>query len=384
MPPFATRTGDVKLTALRRLSARCAEIGGVNLSQGVCDLPTPDALRVAAKAAIDNDQSIYTNVAGTSDLRNAIAEKLARFNKFTVDPERELAVTVGSAGAFACVAMATLNPGDEVITFSPFYSYYVDALKLMDVSVRYVHTHPPDWRYDDGELAAAFGPRTRMILVNTPSNPSGKVFSQSELERIIALAKAHDAWIVTDEVYEYMTYDTEHVSAATLADAAGRTITLGGASKTFAVTGWRIGFVAAPADLIDRIKVINDLFYICAPAPLQHGVAAGFRMADDYFGALRTEYRIKRDMLAETLTSIGFEPYLPQGAFYMMANFGDGRYADAMTAAETILERVGVAAVPGAAFYADPAEGETQLRFCFAKRTEDLEEACRRLSKLTR
>jgi len=384
MPPFATRTGDVKLTALRRLSARCAEIGGVNLSQGVCDLPTPDALRVAAKAAIDNDQSIYTNVAGTTDLRNAIAEKLARFNKFTVDPERELAVTVGSAGAFACVAMATLNPGDEVITFSPFYSYYVDALRLMDVSVRFVNTYPPDWRYDEGELAAAFGPRTRMVLVNTPSNPSGKVFARSELERIIALAKAHDVWIVTDEVYEYMTYDIEHVSAATLADAADRTITLGGASKTFAITGWRIGFVAAPADLIDRIKVINDLFYICAPAPLQHGVAAGFRMADDYFGALRTEYRTKRDMLAETLRSIGFEPYLPQGAFYMMANFGGGRYADAMSAAETILENVGVAAVPGAAFYADPAEGETQLRFCFAKRTADLEEACRRLSRLAR
>lgn len=384
MPSFAKRTGNIQLTALRRLSARCAEIGGVNLSQGVCDLPTPEVLRAAAKTAIDNDHSIYTHVAGITDLRNAIAEKLARFNRFTVDPQRELAVSVGSAGAFACAAMATLNPGDEVITFSPFYSYYVDALKLMDVSVRFVHTHPPDWRYDDNELTAAFGPRTRMILVNTPSNPSGKVFSRVELERIAALAKAHDVWITTDEVYEYMTYDTEHISAATLADAVGRTITLGGASKTFAITGWRIGFVAAPADLIERIKVIGDLFYICAPAPLQHGVAAGFRLGDDYFDGLRIDYRAKRDMLAETLKSIGFQPYLPQGAFYMMADFGDGKYPDSMTAAETILERVGVAAVPGAPFYPNSREGETQLRFCFAKRTADLEEACRRLSRLSR
>ena len=383
MPPFADRTADVRLTALRRLSARCAEIGGVNLSQGVCDLPTPEALKRAAKRAIDDDRSIYTNVAGTIELRQAVAAKLARFNGLTVDPRRELAITVGSAGGFACAVMATLNPGDQVVTFSPYYSYYVDALKLLDVSVRYVHTHPPDWQYDEAELAAAFSSRTRMVLINTPANPTGRVFSRAELERIGALARQHDAWIVTDEIYEYLTYDAPHVSCASLPGAAERTITLGGASKTFAVTGWRVGYIAGPAEVIERVRVINDLLYICAPSPLQWGALAGFELDDNYFARLRSDYRAKRDLLAETLTAIGFEPYLPQGAFYMMADFGTGRYPDALTAAETILETVGVATVPGAPFYAEPAAGQTQLRFCFAKRTDQLEDACRRLRRLT-
>lgn len=383
MLPFANRTENLGLTALRKLSARCAEIGGINLSQGVCDLPTPDTLRHAAKKAIDNNHSIYTNVAGIAELREAVAQKLASFNGIKVDPDRQLAVTVGAAGGFTCVAMATLNPGDEVITFSPYYSYYVDALKLLDVTVRYVHTHPPDWRYDDDELASAFTPRTRMVLVNTPSNPSGKVFARAELERIAALADQHNAWLVTDEVYEYLTYDTPHVSAASLPGLFDRVITMGGASKTFAVTGWRIGYVAAPQQVIERIKVINDLFYICAPSPLQHGVAAGFKMNGRYFDELRDDYRTKRDLLTTTLTSIGFKPFVPQGAFYMMADFGAHRFADSMTAAETILEKVGVATVPGAPFYANPVEGETQLRFCFAKRTEDLQQACDRLMRLT-
>lgn len=381
-PPLADRVRDVRQTALRRLSARCQEIGGINLSQGVCDLPAPDALKEAARQAITDNRAMYTHVGGIAGLRAAIARKLQAFNGITCDPEREVAVTVGSAGAFAAVALALLNPGDEVVTFSPFYTYYVDALKLLDVRVRFVNTHAPDWRYDAQELASAFGSRTRMILVNTPVNPTGKVFSRAELAEIAALARAHNCWIVTDEIYEYITYDAGHLSIATLPDAAQRTITLSGPSKTYAVTGWRIGFAVGPAEVIEKLLVVGDLLYICAPAPLQHGVLAGLDLPESYYAAMRADYRAKRDLLADALRSIGFQPFIPQGAFYMMADFGAQRYPDALTAAERILEEVGVATVPGPPFFADPSEGETQLRFCFAKSMADLEEACRRLRRL--
>ncbi|HRX83988.1 MAG TPA: pyridoxal phosphate-dependent aminotransferase [Phycisphaerae bacterium] len=384
MPPLADRVRDAHHTALRRLSARCQEIGGVNLSQGVCDLPAPDALKDAATAAIADNRAMYTHVAGIHDLRDAIARKMQAFNGVTCDPASEVAVTVGSAGAFASIAMSVLNPGDEVVTFSPYYTYYTGALKLLDVRVRYVNTHAPDWRYDSKELAAAFSPRTRMVLINTPANPTGKVFSQDELREIAGLAAAHNAWIVTDEIYEYITYDVPHVSMASLPEAAGRTITMSGPSKTYAVTGWRVGYAVGPAEVIEKTTVVSDLLFICAPAPLQHGVLAGLHLPDAYYAQMRADYRAKRDLLADTLRAIGFEPFLPQGAFYMMADFGAGCYADALTAADTILEEVGVATVPGSPFFAEPAEGATQLRFCFAKSMADLEDACRRLKRLTR
>lgn len=383
-PPLAQRVHGAELAALRRISARCAEIGGINLSQGVCDLPTPDVVKQAAKKAIDDNRAIYTNLAGIAELRAAIAAKMKRFNKLNVDPDREVAVTVGSAAGFAAAALATLNPGDEVVVFSPFYSYYTDTLRLLGAKVQFVQTHPPDWRYSDEGLAAAFNPNTRMVLVNTPSNPTGRVFNREELGRIAQLAREHNAWIMTDEIYEYITYGVEHVSIATLPDAAERTITLSGASKTFAVTGWRVGYAAGPARIIEKMLVVGDLLFICAPSPLQHGIVAGLSVGDDYYDDLRREYRAKRDLLADTLRAVDIQPYLPDGSFYMMADFGPGRYPNAMAAAESILEEVGVATVPGAPFYANPAEGETQLRLCFAKKMEDLEEGCRRLRQLKR
>jgi aminotransferase len=381
-PPLADRVRDARQTALRRLSARCQEIGGINLSQGVCDLPAPDEVKHAAQQAIADDRAMYTHVAGITDLRTAIARKLHEFNGIDCDPESEIAVTVGSAGAFACVAMTVLNPGDEVVTFSPYYTYYVDALKLMDVRVRFVPTRAPDWRYDPADLRAAFGPRTRMVLVNTPANPTGKVFTRDELDEIATLAQAHDCWIVTDEIYEYITFDAPHVSMATRPAAADRTITLSGPSKTYAVTGWRVGYAVGPAALIEKLLVTGDLFFICAPAPLQHGVCAGLNLPADYYTRMREDYRTKRDLLVDTLRHIGFTPYVPAGSFYLMADFGDNRFPNALAAAEAILERVGVATVPGAPFYADPSAGETQLRFCFAKSHADLQEACTRLRRL--
>lgn len=383
MPDLASRVRDSRQSDIRRFSAICAAVNGVNLSQGVCDQPAPDTIKAAAKSAIDADQAVYTNLRGTLDLRRAIARKLADFNGIQVDPETQITVTVGSAGAFACAALATLNPGDECIVFSPFYSYHVNLLQMIGAKVRYVDLTPPDWRYSSDRLAEAIGDKTRMILVNTPANPTGKVFSEAELTEIVALARRNDLWIVTDEIYEYITHDVAHISPARLPGAVERTITISGASKTYAVTGWRVGYAAGPAPVIDKMAVVSDLFYICAPAPLQAGIATGLALPEAYYRQMCEDYRKKRDLLAETLSEIGMQPFVPSGSYYMLADFGD-RYADATLATESILQQVGVATVPGSAFYRNPADGRTQLRFCYAKQMADLQEACRRLKQLDR
>ncbi|MGD2111073.1 MAG: pyridoxal phosphate-dependent aminotransferase [Phycisphaerae bacterium] len=382
--PIADRVRSIRQSDIRRYSAICAAMNGVNLSQGVCDQPAPDAVKTAAKNAIDADHATYTNLRGTIELRQAIAEKMRDFNGIACDPETEVAVTVGSAGSFACAVLSTLNAGDECIVFSPFYSYHVNLLSLLDMNVRYVDLKPPDWSYDPAQLESAFTDRTKMILVCTPSNPTGKMFSEAELEHIVALANRHNVWIVTDEIYEYITYGREHVSVGRFPEARGRTLTISGASKTYAVTGWRIGYTVGPAEIIERMAVVNDLFYICAPAPLQHGIEAGLGLPDSYYEEMRADYRAKRDLLVDTLRRIGFTPFVPDGSYYLLASFEAGRWDGATAAAEAILDEVGVATVPGPAFYRTPSDGETQLRFCYAKQMSDLEEACRRLKRLGR
>jgi len=380
---LANRVESLQQSDIRRFSAWCARVGGVNLSQGVCDQPAPQAVKDAAKRAIDDDQAVYTHMRGIAPLREAIAAKMDRFNGIKADPETEIVVGVGTAAVFSAVVLSLMNPGDEAIVFSPYYSYHVNLLKLLGNEVRFVDTRPPDWRYASDELAAAFNERTKIILVNTPANPSGKVFHRDELVEIAALAKKHDAWIVTDEIYEYITYGQPHVSLGSLPDTADRTVTISGASKTYAVTGWRVGYAVAPKALCDKIGVVSDHLTICAPAPLQHGIVAGMELPDSYYTEMAQDYAVKRDMLADTLRAIGFDPYVPEGSYYMLAGFERGRYRDATHATETILDEVGVATVPGSAFYRDPNDGAHQLRFCYAKKMADLEEGCRRLRRLT-
>jgi aminotransferase len=379
---LADRVRSIVQSDIRRYSAICAELGGVNLSQGVCDQPAADQIKAAAKAAIDADRAVYTNLRGIIELRRAIADKLRRFNGIEADPESQVTVTVGSAGAFACAALATLNPGDACVVFSPYYSYHVNLLAMIGVEVQYVDLAPPDLTYATEQLEAAITDRTRMILVNTPANPSGKVFSEAELTEIVRIANQRDLWIATDEIYEYITYEVPHVSPARLPGAKDRTITISGASKTYAVTGWRIGYAAGPSEIIEKMAVVSDTFYICAPAPLQDAVVAGLNLPDSYYVQMREEYRAKRDLLADTLRQVGFEPFVPAGSYYMLAAFGEGRYRDATHAADTILQQVGVATVPAPAFYRRPQDGRRQLRFCYAKQMEDLQEACRRLCRL--
>ena len=380
--PFADRVKSIKQSDIRRFSAICAAMNGVNLSQGVCDQPAPDAVKVAAKRAIDEDKASYTNLRGIAELRKAISAKMHEFNQVQCDPETEICVNVGSAGSFACAVLATLNPGDEAIVFSPFYGYHVNLLRLFGVSVRYVDLQPPDWSYTQADLEAALGPRTRMIVLCTPANPCGKVFSEAELKALARFAETHDLWIATDEIYEYITYGKQHVSIARFPEAKPRTLTMSGASKTYAVTGWRVGYTVGPAAVIDRVSVVNDLLYICAPAPLQYGIVGGMQLPERYYTEMRQDYLTKRDMLADCLRDIGFIPFVPDGSYYMLAEFEQGRWPNATAATESILNQVGVATVPGSAFYRDPAQGERQLRFCFAKKMADLQEATRRLRRI--
>ncbi len=379
---FADRVKTIQQSDIRRFSAICAAVKGVNLSQGVCDQPAPTQVKEAAKRAIDDDKAIYTDLRGISELREAIANKMRDFNGIECDPDTEVAVNVGSAGSFACTVLSTLNPGDECIVFSPFYSYHINLLQLFGVNVRYVDLSAPDWSYDSAKLKEAFTDRTRMILVCTPGNPTGKVFTESELREIADLANQHDTWIVTDEIYEYITYETPHISIARFPEARDRTITISGASKTYAVTGWRIGYAVGPATLIDRIAVVNDLLYICAPAPLQHGIVAGLKLDSSYYKNMCNDYLTKRDMLVDTLREIGFTPCVPKGSYYLLAGFEPGRWANATAATESILQDIGVATVPASAFYRNPDDGKYQLRFCYAKQMPILEEACQRLKKL--
>ncbi len=380
--PVADRVRNIRQSDIRRYSAICAAMNGVNLSQGVCDQPAPPAVKNAAKNAIDADHATYTNLRGIAELRQAIANKMEHFNGVTCDPETEIAVNTGSAGAFACACLAMLNAGDEAIVFSPFYGYHVNLLKLFGVNVKFVDLAPPKWGYDKTALEAAFTEKTKMVVVCTPSNPTGKVFTESELLHIAEQCKKHNTWIVTDEIYEYITYGKPHISMAKYPEARDRTLTISGASKTFAVIGWRVGYSVGPAELIEKMAVVNDLLYICAPAPLQHGIVAGLGLEDEYYENMCDDYLAKRTLLVDTLRSIGFDPFVPDGTYYMLAAFEKGRWANATEATEAILNEVGVATVPGSAFYRNPEDGQNQLRFCYAKQMKDLEDACQRLKKL--
>jgi aminotransferase len=302
------------------------------------------------------------------------------YNGIDCDPDGEVIVNVGSTGSFVAACLALVDPGDEVILFSPFYGYHLNILKMCGAALKFVTLRPPDWSYDPRALEAAFSPRTRLVVVNTPGNPCGKVFSRAELETIARLCAERDALCVTDEIYEYILYDgREHVSPASLPGMAGRTITISGFSKTYAMTGWRLGYTVAPRAIAAKLAILNDLINVCAPSPLQHGVVAALDLPPSYYATMRADYEEKRDMTVAACREAGFTPYPPQGAYYMLADFGTA-FRDDQEAARVLLERCGVAVIPGGSFYDDPALGRRQIRLCFAKKRRDLEEACRRIA----
>jgi aminotransferase len=369
---------------IRAMSVECDRVNCVNLAQGVCDTGVPSPVMTRAIDAITEGYNIYTRLDGIATLRRAISDKLSSYNGITADPDAEILVSSGATGAFYAACMALFNPGDEVILFEPFYGYHLNTLRSLRVNAIDVPMTAPDWSIDFDDLRAAITPRTRGIVINSPSNPCGKVFTRAELEVIADLAIHHDLFVITDEIYEYFLYDgTQHISPATLPGMAERTISISGLSKTFSITGWRIGYLAADPRWMGAIGYFHDLIYVCAPSPFQHACAAGLvQLPDSFYQSLANEYQVKRNMLCSALTAAGLTPSIPPGAYYVLADSTVIPGANAREKARTLLRQTGVAAVAGTAFFAE-GRGENLLRFCFAKRDEDLHRACEALRART-
>jgi aminotransferase len=366
------------------MSIECERMRGINLAQGVCDTELPAPVAEGAKRAIDRGMNSYTRFDGIVELRQAIARKLEVYNHLAVDPDTQITVSAGSTGAFYCACLALLNSGDEVILFEPYYGYHVNTLLAVEAVPAYVTMKAPNWTFTPQELEDAVTSRTRGILVNTPANPSGKVFTQPELEWIADLAARHDLFVFTDEIYEYFLYDgRRHISpGAVLPEMQERTITISGFSKTYSITGWRIGYCASHPRWAAMIGYINDLVYVCAPSPLQCGVAEGLsELAPEFYTRLGLEYQAKRDLLSGALEGAGLTPCSPQGSYYILADASRVPGATSKDKAMYLLHQTGIATVPGEAFF-HGAEGNSFLRFCYAKPDRDLEEACRRLQRL--
>jgi len=368
---------------IRAMSVACDAIGGINLAQGVCDTPVPAPVEAEAIAAIHAGYNIYTRLDGIDRLRNAISAKQQRDYALTYDPETEVLVSSGATGGFHAAVMALINPGDEVLLFEPFYGYHVSTLKSLRINPVLVPLADPDFALDTDALKAAITPRTRAIVINTPANPSGKVFTQAELESIAALAIEQDLFVLTDEIYEYFVYDgARHISPATLPRMRERTIVLSGFSKTFSVTGWRLGYVTADVKWMPAISYFHDLTYVCAPSALQHGAAAGIeQLPPSFYIELAAAHQDKRARILAALHAAGLEPTTPAGAYYVLADATRLPGKNAAEKARKLLAATGVASVAGSAFFR-PGRGDNLLRFCFAKQDHDLNEACERLRKL--
>jgi aminotransferase len=376
---LSQRAARTVQSEIRVMTLECERVKGVNLAQGVCDTEVPEEVKQGAKRAIEDGINSYTRAEGLVPIRQAIAEKMGRFNGLQCDPETEVIVHSGSTGAFYTSCLALLDPGDEVILFEPYYGYHLNTLVAAEVAPAFVTLRAPEWEFSPDDLERVVTPRTRGVMVNTPANPSGKVFTRQELEWIAAFAQRHDLFVFTDEIYEYFIYEGRHISPATLPGMRERTITISGYSKTFSITGWRVGYTVCDRKWAQAIAYFHDLIYVCAPAPLQIGVAEGIRkLPEDFYGQIVDEYLRKRDLLCNTLREIGLTPSVPKGAYYVLADASILPGGTSKEKAMSLLHSTGVASVAGSAFY-HSGGGENLIRFCFAKNDADLEEACRRL-----
>ena len=370
-------------SVIREMTRLAHRHGAVNLSQGFPDFPAPASLKQAAADAVFADINQYAVTWGAPPLRQAITADFNRRYGASMDPDRHVTVCCGSTEAMMATMMAIIDPGDEVIVFEPFYENYGPDAILSGATPRYVTLHEPAWTFDDAELAAAFNDKTRAIIINTPNNPTGKVFTRAELETIAALCLKWGVIAVTDEIYEHILYDgTKHVPLATLDGMAERTVTINSLSKTFSVTGWRVGWTLAPEDISGAIRKVHDFLTVGAAAPLQQAGVAALSMPESYYTELASGYQRRRDMLDGILTKAGFVCYKPAGAYYTMTDISGFGFPDDVAFARHLVTGIGVAAVPGSSFYRDPSLGRTKLRFCFCKKDETLNAAAERLAKL--
>ena len=377
-------------SVIREMTRLALAHNAVNLSQGFPDFAAPEEIKAAAREAISRDVNQYAITWGAKSLRNAIAEKFARQTGIEIDPEREITVCCGSTEAMMSSMMAIINPGDEVVVFEPFYENYGPDAILTGASPKFVRLRPPrsgdaDWTFDADDLARAFTAKTKAIILNTPNNPTGKVFERSELETICELCVRHNAFLITDEIYEHMLYDgARHTCAASLDGMRARTITINALSKTYSVTGWRVGWAIAPPEVTSAIRKVHDFLTVGAAAPLQEAGALALRLPDSYYAQLAREYLQRRNRLLGILTGAGFKCFKPRGAYYIMTDISNFGFANDVDFARYLVKEIGVAAVPGSSFYNNPADGAQHLRFTFCKKESTFAEAENRLAKLRR
>jgi aspartate/methionine/tyrosine aminotransferase len=386
--PMSKLTGSKKATqftesVIREMTRLNDLHGGVNLSQGFPDFPAPAAIKDAACAAINADVNQYAVTWGARPLREAVAREFTRRYGLEVIADQQVTVCCGSTEAMMSTMMAIIDPGDEVVVFEPFYENYGPDAILSGATPRYVTLHEPSWSFDPDELAAAFNEKTKAIIINTPNNPTGKVFSRAELETIAALCRKWDAIAISDEIYEHIIYDgLPHVPIATIEGMADRTVTINGLSKTYSVTGWRVGWTISPPSLTGAIRKVHDFLTVGAAAPLQEAGAVALGLPDEYYAKLAREYQRRRDVLLDILERHHFTCFKPDGAYYIMTDIRSFGFKDDVEFARYLVKEVGVGTVPGSSFYKTSNEGRTKIRFCFCKRDETLAEADRRLAKL--
>jgi aminotransferase len=375
--PVAQRTVGFTESVIRemtRLISTYHPDDGINLAQGFPDFSAPQILKDAACDAIQEDINQYAITWGAKAFRDGIAEKSKRFLDLDADPETEITVTCGATEAMISSMLAIVNPGDEVIIFEPYYENYGPDCILSGAQPRFVSLRPPDWSFDRDELEKAFGARTRAIVLNTPNNPTGKVFTREELEFIAQCCLRWDCFVLTDEIYEHLVYDgREHVAPATLSGMRDRTITINGLSKTFSVTGWRVGYIIAPPDITSAIRKVHDFLTVGAPAPLQAAGAIAMRFPDGYFEELRAAYAERRDLMVSILENAGFNPFVPDGAYYVICDISNFGFPDDVSFARFLVKEIGVAVVPGSSFYHSFGAGVRQVRFAFPKKIATLE-----------
>jgi len=383
MTYLAQRVRNFGTTIFFEMTSLANQHGAINLGQGFPDFPGPDFLKEAAIQAIQADINQYAPGSGRLSLREAIAAKMARHYNLTVNPATDITVTSGATEAIFAAIMGLVNPGDEVILFEPYYDSYLPSVQMAGGVPRFYTLRPPDWAIVPEELAALFSPKTKLILVNTPHNPTGKVYSETELRLIAELCQKYDVIAIVDEVYEHIIFDgLKHVSLAGLPGMAERTITISSAGKTFSMTGWKVGWAVAPAELSQAVFRVHQFVTYSVAAPLQEGVVTALQIAGDYYTELAAMYQANRDFLADALAEAGLEPIIPQGTYFIMVDISHLGFPDDVAFCRTLTTEIGVAAIPPSAFYFNPADGAGLARFAFCKTRPTLEEAARRLLKL--
>ena len=378
---LARRTEGFTESVIREMTRLNAVHAGINLAQGFPNFPAPSVVKDAAKRAIDADINQYAITWGSKSLRDALAKTYADLYAMQVDPETMLTVTCGATEAMISTLLAIVDPGDEVIVLEPFYENYGPDADIAGAKPVYVALRPPQNVFDPDELRAAFSPRTKAIIVNTPNNPTGRVFTRQELSLIAELCVEHDVVAITDEIYEHIRYEGEHIPIATMPGMRDRTVTISGASKTFSVTGWRVGWIVAAPELTAGIRKVHDFVTVGAPAPLQEAVAAGLALGRAYYDTLSKEYRARRDILVPALEKAGFAPRLPEGAYYVLCDITPFGFDSDTAFAHWLVSKVGVAGVPGSSFYSRPELGKHLIRFTFCKTDDLLRDAAERLAR---